>query len=232
MSRTSTIEFHPQSTALGPTSPHEVSLAVPSSSSSNRVSDTPFPAKSECSPSSPLLSEAAQAVTSSDQYPLPSTSSRPRKTPTAQSSSSRCAAKASKSNRSRRSHSRLPKIMPLESLQTYNEAEIFQLSKMAEDMQYLDAANLWNQAGAPIALTMQAHLEALSLPDDIKKQVDGAVRHLDWKYVRDRQQVIASHGLALAEWTANGTTMPTTSRSLDIAANPDTQSVSTNSFFK
>jgi hypothetical protein len=110
--------------------------------------------------------------------------------------------------------------MPLEQFKSYSAADVLRLSKAAEEMfngfssaslsldqafrQYLEAARLWNLAGAPVAITLQTHLEQLSLADDTRKEVEAAIQHLDLRFARDRQRAIAFQGFALAQGVATG----------------------------
>ncbi|KAH6907221.1 hypothetical protein BKA70DRAFT_1223581 [Coprinopsis sp. MPI-PUGE-AT-0042] len=79
------------------------------------------------------------------------------------------------------------KTMALDQLLTYSPEDLLELGRVAEEMfsdfnsavasldhafnRYLQASQIWNLAGAPVALTIQTNLHALQLPDDVKRKL-------------------------------------------------------------
>ncbi|KAH6911949.1 hypothetical protein BKA70DRAFT_1219147 [Coprinopsis sp. MPI-PUGE-AT-0042] len=112
-------------------------------------------------------------------------------------------------------HSKKPRIVPLTEMSRYSPQELLQLSQQANELhqcftsaalsleqayrRYQTASQLWDRAGAPLALTLQTHLDQFSLPDEARNQLHDILHPLDLSHVSNTQQTIAHWGYTLAQ---------------------------------
>lgn len=105
--------------------------------------------------------------------------------------------------------------MPYDQLQRYTSQELLELAHQAKDIhgwftsaalaleeayrRYIDASQLWNLAGAPVALTLQTHINQLPLSDDARQHLNTVISPLDVSLARQTQQEVAWWGHRLAE---------------------------------